>query len=312
VALAGAVMLGLFGRATGQPGMPVARPAAKPVAVVNGKDTISMAQLEAVLKMSGPAPLHLPEAERRQRQFEALSKLLDDLLLRQFLDQKNVAPVDPATLEQAIKEMEAGLRKQGKSLAEYCHDTNQPMEQFRSAVADDLRWRKYALPLATDFVVGQYFQDMRDFFEGTKVKASHIVLRLPLNAPEAERARLQAKLEQLREDIKAGKITFEKAAQTYSQDPRASEGGALDFFPRKWAFDEPFSRAAFSLRKDDISEVVRTDYGLHLIKVTDRQQGEPFDFAANKERVREMYLEEMYQQILAQQRKEAKIEINLP
>jgi peptidyl-prolyl cis-trans isomerase C len=311
LAVAGALMLGLFGRATGQTAVPVARAPEKPPAVVNGKDTITRAQLEAVLKMSGPAPLHLAEAQRRQRQFEALSMLIDALLLRQYLEEK-VGAIPPAEVEKNLNDMATGLNKQGKSLAEYCHDTNQTMEQLRTNVADHLRWIKYTKDLAPDHVVKKYYDDSRDFFEGTKVRASHIVLRLPSNASEADRARLRGKLEQMRDEIVAGKLDFAEAAKAHSQDPRASAGGDLGFFPRKWMFDEDFARAAFSLRPDQVSGVVQTDFGMHLIKVTGREAGKGFDFAANKESVREMYLEDLREQILGKLRKTAKIEINLP
>ena len=69
------------------------------------------------------------------------------------------------------------------------------------------------MPRTTEPVVQQYYQDNRDAFEGTMVRASHIVLRLPPNAPEAEAAAARAKLTDLRAQIVAGKLDFAEAAK---------------------------------------------------------------------------------------------------
>jgi parvulin-like peptidyl-prolyl isomerase len=76
--------------------------------------------------------------------------------------------------------------------------------------------------------------------------------------------------------------------------------------------EEPFAKAAFALKVGDISDVVQTDFGYHLIKVTDRKAGTASDFNKIKEEVREMLVEELRVQILAEQRQTAKVEINLP
>jgi peptidyl-prolyl cis-trans isomerase C len=58
--------------------------------------------------------------------------------------------------------------------------------------------------------------------------------------------------------------------------------------------------------------VIQTEYGLHLIKVTERKPGQPEEFAKIKEKVREMYAEEMSVQLVGEQHKTAKVEVRLP
>ena len=72
------------------------------------------------------------------------------------------------------------------------------------------------------------------------------------------------------------------------------------------------ARPAFALQIGQVSEVIRTDYGLHLIKVTDRKPGQASEYDKIKEAVREFCIEDLHQQLLVQQRKAAKIDINLP
>jgi peptidyl-prolyl cis-trans isomerase C len=279
-------------------------------ATVNG-ETITLAQLEAVLKLSGPEPLPATEARRRQRQREALNRMIEVLLMHQFLE-KNTPAVPPADVNKRLAELEVGLTAQKKTLDEYCRDTNQTLDQLKSAVADSIRWDRYARSKLDDATVEQYYKDYRDFFEDNQVRVSHIVLRVPASANQAERAQARKTLTDLRAQLLAKKIDFAEAARKYSQDPRAALGGDLDFIRRKWMFDEAFSRAAFSLPVGEVSDVVQTEYGLHLITVTQRKRGHLFDFAKNKEKVRELCTEDQREQLIAQQRKTGQIKITLP
>jgi peptidyl-prolyl cis-trans isomerase C len=330
--LAGAaVVLALTGRATAQPPpaaaarpasaagpAPAARPAAaaapaddaRPVAVVNGQ-VITKGELDAVLNLGGPSPLQLPEGQQRQHQMEALGLLIDDLLMHQFLSQKG-PPVPAAEVDKKMAEMEAGLRKQNKSLKEFCQDIHKTEAQVRADIAHSIQWANFTRGRVTEADTEQYYKEFRDFFDKVTVRASHIVLRMPPDAPDAERAQARTKLAELRGQILGGKLDFADAAKAHSQCPSAAKGGDLGFFPRKWVFDEPFARAAFALQPGEVSDVVQTDYGLHLIKVTERKPGEPSDYTKIKDVVREFCVEDLHQLLLAEQRKAAKIEIKLP
>ena len=72
-----------------------------------------------------------------------------------------------------------------------------------------------------------------------------------------------------------------------SQCPSAPRGGDLDFIARKWMVEEPFAKAAFAMKVGDLSDIVTTDYGLHLILVTDRKAGTPTTFEQVADEVRE-------------------------
>ena len=92
-----------------------------------------------------------------------------------------------------------------------------------------------------------------------------------------------------------------------SQEKRAVVVGV-----NKFQVEEPFARAAFALKVGEVSDIVQTGYGLHLIKVTDRKaNGPPSDFEKIKEEVREACAMEMMNNLVARERQVAKIEINL-
>lgn len=301
VALAGGLLL---------VGATLAQPGGKPVATVNGVP-ISAAELDNVLKMAGPVTVPLPEKQRRLRQVEALGILIDNVLMRQFLE-KQTRPVPQEEVERRLNEMAAGLREQGKSVEEFCHDTNQTLEQLRANIAEHLRWSAFVAANINEQTLENYYREYKDFFDGVTVRASHIVKRLPSNATETEKAKARMALEKVRQKLLSDpKADFAELAKEYSEDPQASRGGDLGFIPRKW-FDESFSRAAFALQEGQISDIVQTEYGLHLIKVTARKPGTPSEYTKIKEAVREFCAEDLRQQILAKERKEAKITIDLP
>ncbi len=274
-----------------------AKPANKVVAVVNGVQ-IHQSDIDGILKAAGPVPVALPEAQRRQRQMEALRMMIEDVLMKQFLE-KNTKPVSPQEIERKFAEMAAGLKEQGKSIEEFCQDTAQTVEQLKASIGDHLRWNAYAQTAISEAQVQEYYKKNKDFFDGVTVRASHIVIRLPANSTEADRAKAKATLSQIRQRLLTDpKCDFADMARKYSQDPMASKGGDLGWIPRKW-FDETFSEAAFALQVGQLSDVVVTDFGMHLIKVTDRKPGRPSEYEKIKEGVREFCAEELRREIVS-------------
>jgi peptidyl-prolyl cis-trans isomerase D len=110
-------------------------------------------------------------------------------------------------------------------------------------------------------------------------QASHILIRADKNAPEAEVKAAQAKAEQILLQLKASPTEFVKLAKQHSQDPGSAEkGGDLGFFGRGMMV-KPFEDAAFTLKENQLSDVVRSDFGFHLIKLTGirAERSRPFD-----------------------------------
>jgi peptidyl-prolyl cis-trans isomerase C len=313
-ALSGAALWASAGTGAAQPAKAMAeKPSAsltKPAATVNG-EAITFGQLEPILKAVGPIPVELPEAQRREMQREALSMLIDDLLLQQFL-RKNAPAVNPAEIDKKMAELAAGLKNKDKTLQDFYKETGQSEGDLRTNLSNVLAWSGYADKRVTEAEVRKYYDTYKDFFDKVTVRASHICLRVPADAADKDRAAARTKLLDLRAQIAAGKLDFAEAAKRHSQCPTGPGGGDIGSFPRKFVVDENFARAAYALKVGEVSDVVQTDFGLHVIKVTERKPGQPSDFAKIKEEVKDFYLEELRHQILVQLRKEAKIEIHLP
>ena len=100
-------------------------------------------------------------------------------------------------------------------------------------------------------------------------RASHILLNAPKSAPVAEREKIRAKAQALLEQLRKAPTTFAAVAKAESQDPgSATKGGDLEFFGRG-AMVKPFEDVVFAMAKGAISDVVETDFGFHIIQLTD-------------------------------------------
>jgi peptidyl-prolyl cis-trans isomerase C len=128
---------------------------------------------------------------------------------------------------------------------------------------------------------------LRTMFEqqgtGATIKARHVLLRLPGDATPAQRDSVTKLAQAIRDRARKGE-DFANLAKQYSQEPGAQQsGGDLGFFG-KGQMVAPFEQAAFAMKVGDVSDVVETPFGLHIIKVEDKKLA---DFNAVKTTFRE-------------------------
>ncbi|MGF6509244.1 SurA N-terminal domain-containing protein [Paraburkholderia sp. 32] len=124
----------------------------------------------------------------------------------------------------------------------------------------------------SDADLKKYYDDnIAHFRTEGEVRASHILIAAPKDASAADKAKAKQKAEELLAQLKAHPDQFAQIARQNSQDPgSASKGGDLGYFGRGMiAGGQAFDDAVFALKKDEISGIVQTDFGFHIIKVTD-------------------------------------------
>ena len=118
-----------------------------------------------------------------------------------------------------------------------------------------------------------YERHKSDYEKPEEVKASHILVKVEPAASDEDRTAARARIDEVLELAKAEGADFAELAREHSEDPGSgSNGGDLGFFPRQGAMVEPFAAAAFALTTPgDISPVVESTFGFHIIRLTERR-----------------------------------------
>jgi peptidyl-prolyl cis-trans isomerase C len=125
----------------------------------------------------------------------------------------------------------------------------------------------------TDKEVEAYYNNNKeDFLVPEKIKVSHILIAVASDAGEDVKGEKKKQAEQILYKVKAGE-NFAELAQQYSDDTATKKrGGIMGFFP-KGSKNAELEEIAFRLKKDEVSEIVITDKGYHIVKLLDRKEG---------------------------------------
>ena len=144
----------------------------------------------------------------------------------------------------------------------------------------DLDTLKKGISVPEEDLRKYYTENEKRYTTPEERRASHILIKAEKSAPEADRAKAKAKAEGLLAELKKNPAAFAELARKNSEDPGSAEkGGDLDFFGRG-AMVKPFEDAAFGLKPDELSGVVESDFGYHIIKLAAVKGGEKRAFDA--------------------------------
>ncbi|MDP4299513.1 SurA N-terminal domain-containing protein [Leptothrix discophora] len=161
----------------------------------------------------------------------------------------------------------------------------------------DMAAAAQSVTLSTEDLRKHYDENVARFETPQERRARHILVKIDPSASSDAKAKARAKAEGLLQQLKADRKLFADLARKQSDDPgSATQGGDLDWISRG-AMVKPFEDAVFSLGKGELSGLVESEFGLHLIEVTDIRGGERRSF----ESVRAELEKEVRQQ-LAQKR----------
>jgi peptidyl-prolyl cis-trans isomerase D len=133
----------------------------------------------------------------------------------------------------------------------------------------DIESLRQSITLNEQDLKSYYEQNLQRLSSKEERRASHILITAAKDSPEAEKKTARAKAEELLKLVKAKPASFADVARKNSQDPgSAVKGGDLDFFGRG-AMVKAFEDAAFSMKTSDISDLVESEFGYHIIQLTD-------------------------------------------
>ncbi|MCS7021008.1 MAG: peptidylprolyl isomerase [Gemmataceae bacterium] len=297
-----------------------------PAAIVNGQTIPEKAVYRALRQFP-------PEHHQLARK-EILAHLIENVLIDQYLTAIKVT-VDPKEVDKIIQELKDELAAAKKDYNKELEALLLTEEEFRAEVTAQMKWEKFVMQQGTDEALKKLFDSNPEVFDGTMVRARHILinpgadenkqkeaaarLRGIKQVIEQEAAKAVAALPATadalaKEQARAAKIEelFAAYAKQYSECPSKKDGGDLNFFPRAGAMVEPFAQVAFSLKPYEMSDVVATEVGYHLILVTARKPGTPKKFEEVKEDVRLLFAMRLREAVIQQMRPRAQITIYPP
>jgi peptidyl-prolyl cis-trans isomerase C len=163
-------------------------------------------------------------------------------------------------------------------------------DDFRNAVRRDLTIRTYveehitpAIAISDEDIRAFYEQNPQMFAGQDSVRVQHVILLSRPDDSDQQKKDRQARIEMIRQRALDGD-DFAKLAEEYSQDNSAPQGGDLGYFTRGMMV-KPFEDAAFALKKGQISNVVETQFGVHVIKCTDKRPAREISYAEAKDRI---------------------------
>ena len=143
----------------------------------------------------------------------------------------------------------------------------------------DLESMKKGIAVPEDDLRKYYTENAKRYTVPEERRASHILIKADKTAPSAEREKAQARAEALLAQLTKNPASFAEVARKNSEDPgSAAQGGDLDFFARG-AMVKPFDDSAFSMKPGQMSGIVESDFGFHIIQLVAVRGGEvkPFD-----------------------------------
>lgn len=267
------------------------------VAVVNGT-VIKQAEFDSEmsrvlerLQRTGRIPNDL---ERSQIKKQVLENLIARELLYQESQKKGIK-VDQKEIEEQI----TALKGRFPSEVEFKNalsTANLTEADLRFQFERDVAIRK----LLDDQIGGKstvsekesrayYDSNLASFKKSEQVRASHILIKVDPGADEAKKAEARTKIESLQAKLKNGE-DFGALAKEYSEGPSGPKGGDLGFFGRGQMV-KPFEEVAFSMKPGQVSGMVETRFGYHLIMVTERTPESTLSYEEVKDRL-EQYLKQ--------------------
>jgi peptidyl-prolyl cis-trans isomerase D len=142
----------------------------------------------------------------------------------------------------------------------------------------DLESLKGGVTVSEDELKKYYEENQARYTVAEERRASHILIKADKDTPAPERAKAKARAEELLAQARKNPAGFAELARKNSQDEgSATRGGDLDFFPRG-AMVKPFEDAAYALKQGEISNVVESDFGYHVIQLTGVRGGDKKSF----------------------------------
>ena len=293
------------------------------VAVVNG-DIIVLSELRQISRnyldrMSDQFKVAGGDEQLREAERRILDQLIDEKLVNQEADRLAIT-FSEREVDMAVKDMQnrnklndaqfaAALAEEGLTMPKYREQLKSQMKKVR-VIDQEIKSR---IQVSKEEVDAYYEKHEDDFNAEPEVRIQQIRLIIPPESSAGEVSRIQAQAESILAKIKGGE-DFTSLVGLYSQDPTAQAGGDMGTFKRGEllpAIDE----YAFSMKPGEVSPVIRTEGGFHIVKVVGRREPTALSDEERRAEVKDVIFsekaEEDFKVWIEKLRKKAYIEVHL-
>ncbi len=260
----------------------------------------------------------LSAAEKAQLPTLALNRLVDRMLVTQKIKELNIKVTDEE-VRQAIEDVKKQNNISQETLTATLQAQGISFDQYKAQLREQLeRLRLMSQEVRDKVVVGE--KEMREYYDANRAKfgevemfrARHIFFRFDPKASPEEIAKITATAQSVLQEARSGK-DFAELAKKYSSDPdSAKDGGELGAFKQGEMLPE-IERAVLGMKPGEVSDLIKTPAGMHIIKLEERFMSKPKPFAEVKGDIENFLYQkksdDRFNQWLSDLRKEAAIEI---
>lgn len=249
----------------------------------------------------------------RSNQLLIVDQLTRSVLLGQFIDKQDIE-VSNEEIEGELEKVKfffkSNPKTSEKELEEVLESKGSNVDALKERIKRTIALSKYLRKEDSDDEKRKYFDENKSSFNGEQVKVSHILIDTRGIKTNEELEKARQKIENIKKEIDGG-ADIAELAKKYSDCPSAEKGGDIGFFERRGSIVEPFAKVAFSMKVGEISEPVKTQFGYHIIKVTDKKKGKNVNYEDVKEKVDFVFTEIKKGNLINSLIEKAKIEVFL-
>jgi peptidyl-prolyl cis-trans isomerase SurA len=292
------------------------------VAIVN-QEVITLSEVE---KWSRPLQQEIEATDRlekREKANEVSRQVLEKLVEEKLIDQeakRSGIKVSSKEVESALDEIKRRNASSQEEMEKALANEGLSLEAFKQQIEKKLlRTRLVSWTVKVEPKVGE--KELFDFYQKNidryqshlSYRPSHILFVAPKELKPEEVGEIRRKCQQVLEKIRKGE-DFGEMALLYSQDASSKDRGDLGYF-KKGELLPAFEKEAVRLQAGEVSGIIRTQFGFHIIKLLDRKGGGPTPFEEVREKVQADYyekeMEKAFNEFLSKLKEKSVIEIKL-
>jgi len=269
-----------------------------PAAVVNGttitQEALTYETQRMIEQMARQGRVPNEEIMPQMRK-DVLSRMIEEELLYQESQAKEIVVTDARVAEElaSIKQRFPSEKEYQDALAAIDMKEADLTQKITRGMAIEQLIKNHVVQ-GTDVSDEEsrafYDQNANMFQKPEQIQARHILIKVEGNATEEQKTEARTKIDMIRKKAMDGE-DFAALASEYSEGPSSTKGGDLGLFSRGQMV-KPFDNAAFALEPGKISEVVETQFGYHIIEVTDRQPASVISYETAQPQIVEQLIQE--------------------